>query len=164
MVISDLVIRLLRQPMTKRPAGVYKLYGPYKPYELYKLKLFKSYCMNFKVLILVLVLLGISFSVDAGERSRKKNSREDKVEKKSSSRYEEFFQGKKCETVRGLITIHKMDGKLYFEFPLRLLEKDMLLGSTITSITDNRFGCVGEKPYDPMHVRFTKGDSLIQLR
>ncbi|MFR7809648.1 MAG: DUF5117 domain-containing protein [Butyricimonas faecihominis] len=40
----------------------------------------------------------------------------------------------------------------------------MLLGSTITSITDNRFGCVGEKPYDPIHVIFTKNDSQVQLR
>ena len=120
--------------------------------------------MKFRILIVILALLGTSFWVNASERSKKKSKQENKVEKKKDSPYEEFFQGKKYETVCGLITMHKMEGKLYFEFPLHLLEKDMLLGSTITSITDNRFGCVGEKPYDPIHVIFTKSDSQVQLR
>ena len=120
--------------------------------------------MRFKILVVVLTLLGTSLWVNASVRSKKKNKQENRIEKKQDSPYEEFFQGKKYETVRGLITMHKMEGKLYFELPLHLLEKDMLLGSTITSITDNRFGCVGEKPYDPIHVIFTKNDSQVQLR
>lgn len=120
--------------------------------------------MKFKILFIVGILLGTVLLADAGERSKKKNKQEAKVEKKKDNRYDELFQGKKCETVQGMITLHKMDGKLYFEFPVRLLEKDMLLGSTITTITDNRFGCVGEKPHDPIHVLFTRNDASVQLR
>lgn len=97
----------------------------------------------------------------AGEK-KKKESKEGKVGKKETA-YDKLFKGQKCETVKGMITIHKMDGKLYFELPVNLLNKDMLLGSTITKITNNGFGSVGEKPYDPIHVTFTKLDSTINL-
>ena len=40
---------------------------------------------------------------------------------------------------------------------------DMLLGSTITQITNNGFGSVGEKPYDPLHITFVKRDSSMNL-
>ena len=51
--------------------------------------------------------------------------------------YQKLFKGKTYETVKGLLTIHKMDGKVYFEIPRNLLEKDMLLGSTISETTNN---------------------------
>ena len=120
--------------------------------------------MNFRVVSLVLVLFVMSFSVEAGELFRKKNKKGDKVEVKKESAYEKFFKGKKCETVKGLLTIHKMDNKVYFELPLSLLGRDMLLGSTIAEISDNSFGSVGEKPHTPLHIQFTKTDSVINLR
>lgn len=97
----------------------------------------------------------------AGER-KKKDSKEVKDEKRETA-YDKLFKEQKRETVKGMITIHKMDGKVYFEFPVNLLNKDMLLGSTITAISNNGFGSVGEKPYDPLHVRFTRLDSTINL-
>ena len=51
--------------------------------------------------------------------------------------------GKKCDTVKVLIILHKMDNKIYFELPLSLLGKDMLIGSTVTEITNNGFANVG---------------------
>ena len=73
---------------------------------------------------------------------------------KKTSPYEKLFSGKKYETAKGLITLHKIDDRVYFELPLRLLERDMLLGSTISETTDNRFGSIGEKPYAPLHIVF----------
>ena len=95
---------------------------------------------------------------------KKKGKKEDKVEVKKETPYEKFFKGKKCETVKGLIILHKMDNKIYFELPLSLLGKDMLIGSTVTEITNNGFANVGEKPHEPMHVMFTRTDSTINLR
>lgn len=121
--------------------------------------------MNFRrVVSLVLVLFVMSLSVEAGELFRKKNKKGEKVEVKKESAYEKFFKGKKCETVRGLFTVHKMDNKVYFELPLSLMGRDMLLGSTIAEISDNSFGCVGEKPHTPLHIQFTKKDSVVSLR
>ena len=51
------------------------------------------------------------------------------------SKYDEFFK-EKHETARGLITLHKMKGKLYFELPVNLLGREMLIGSTVTEISD----------------------------
>ena len=95
---------------------------------------------------------------------KKKGKKEEKVEVKKETPYEKFFKGKKCETVKGLIILHKMDNKIYFELPLSLWGKDMLIGSTVTEITNNGFANVGEKPHEPMHVMFTRTDSTINLR
>lgn len=57
----------------------------------------------------------------------------------------------------------RWDGKVYFEIPLTLLDREMLLGSTISETTSNWFGSVGEKPTDPLHVVFTRRDSLVSL-
>lgn len=95
---------------------------------------------------------------------KKKGKKEEKVEVKKETPYEKFFKGKKYETVKGLIILHKMDNKIYFELPLSLLGKDMLIGSTVTEITNNGFANVGEKPHEPMHVMFTRTDSTINLR
>lgn len=93
---------------------------------------------------------------------KKKKVKSEQVKKKTP--YEKLFSGKKYETAKGLITLHKIEGRVYFELPLKLLDKDMLLGSTISETTDNRFGSVGEKPYAPLHIVFTKSDSLVSLR
>ncbi len=45
-----------------------------------------------------------------------------------------------------------------------MLNRDILLGSTIAETTDNQFGCVGEKSGDPFLVRFVQRDSTITLR
>ena len=69
--------------------------------------------------------------------ARKKKVVAEIKEKKQETPYQKFFKGKKCETKKGLFTLHKMDGKIYFELPLTLMERDMLLGSTVSEITDN---------------------------
>lgn len=94
---------------------------------------------------------------------QKKKKNEKVMPKKSE--YDKLL-GKKHETAMGIFTLHSLDGKLYFEIPLRLLGRDMLLGSTVTSVSDNGNAIVGSKPQDPLHVRFTmdKARTHIQLR
>ena len=53
--------------------------------------------MRFKILVVVLTLLGTSLWVNASVRSKKKNKQENRIEKKQDSPYEEFFQGKKYD-------------------------------------------------------------------
>ena len=38
-------------------------------------------------------------------------------------KYDRLFRGKKVETAKGLVTIHKIGAKLYFEFPMNLLNR-----------------------------------------
>ena len=47
-----------------------------------------------------------------------------------------------------MITLHKMDGRVYFEIPLALMGREMLMGSTISEITNNGFGSVEKSRKD----------------
>lgn len=82
---------------------------------------------------------------------------------KKESEYDKLFK-KKHETAKGLITLHLLDGKVYFELPVDLINKDMLIGSTVTSISDNGNAVVGSKPTDLLHVMFTRNKTHVQLR
>ncbi len=119
--------------------------------------------MKIRLLTVVCLSLLVMYSNEGHAKFpwKKKKAKSEQVKK--TTPYEKLFRGKKCETVKGMITLHKMDDRVYFELPLNLLKKDMLLGSTISETTDNRFGSVGEKPYAPLHITFIKTDSLISL-
>lgn len=58
--------------------------------------------------------------------------------------YRQLFQGKKVQTSRGVMTIHKVGDKVLVEYPLNLLGKEMLLVSSIEDISDNGEGVVGQ--------------------
>ena len=99
----------------------------------------------------------------AGRKKKGKNAVTAKVAEKKSA-YDKLFQKKSCETVKSnFITLHKVDGKLYFEIPVKYLGREMLFASTLTSTSSNDFCDVGYKQNDPLHVRFTKIDSTIYL-
>lgn len=117
----------------------------------------KKLSVSFFFVVLFLFTCGVQ---DGFARKKKKDVKEVKKE----TPYQKLFKGKACETVKGLLTIHKMNGKVYFEIPRNLLEKDMLLGSTISETTNNLFGNVGEKPTEPLCVQFTQTDTVISLR
>ena len=121
--------------------------------------------MNKGFIISVLLLLVFCMAEPTTVMARKKKSK-DKTEKIDSklTKYEKLFKDKKVDTKKGLITLHKIEGKVYFEFPKSLLNREFLLGSTIVEISDNGNGLVGQMPYDPMHVTFTLKDSTFQMR
>ncbi len=101
------------------------------------------------------------------KKDKKKKKGEAETEKsdstKKKSKYDELFKDKH-ETAEGMITLHMMKGKLYFEMPLDMFGREMLLGSTVTQISDNGNAIVGSKPTDPLHITFTKNDTYVQLR
>ena len=113
---------------------------------------------TFLFFVTCLVVLSAAEPLSAGTRKKKK------VEEKKVTPYEKLFQGKKVETVKGMVTLHKMDGKVYFEFPLNLMGRDMLLGSTVSEISDNGNVLVGQKVKQPLHIKFTLRDSTVELR
>jgi hypothetical protein len=57
-----------------------------------------------------------------------------------------------------------MKGKLYFELPVSLIGREMLIGSTITEISDNDNAIVGSKPTQPILISFTKTKTHVQMR
>ena len=116
------------------------------------------------VLFVALFVLPCSREADAAGRKKKgKNAATAKVTEEKSA-YDKLFQKESCETVKSnFITLHKVDGKLYFEIPMKYLGREMLFASTLTSTSSNDFCDVGYKQNDPLHVRCTKIDSTIYL-
>lgn len=44
-----------------------------------------------------------------------------------------------------------------------MLQRDMLLGSTVTEISDNKNAIIGSKPTEPLHFRFEKLNNKVCL-
>lgn len=143
--------------------------------------------IRFAVLTVLVLLAFISMPADM---SAKKNDGKAKVEKvdakKSSAKGKKVEKGKKGETeqadsvkkketkyeklfkkphkvAEGMMNLHLKDGKVYFEMPLALIGREMVVGSTIKSISDNANGVVGSKPLTLKHIRFERSDSTVQL-
>ena len=117
-------------------------------------------------LLLLVVLCGaMTNPAVAKKKNKKKASTEATTKKeKKETKYDKLFKDKKVTTAKGFITLHKLDNKIYFELPIKVMNRDILLGSTIAETTDNQFGCVGEKSGDPFLIRFVQRDSTITLR
>lgn len=75
--------------------------------------------------------------------------------------YQKLFEGKKVETAKGIMTVHKVDGKVYVEFPLSLQNKDMLLLSSIERTSDHGDGAVGQFGGYQIPFRFVQKDSVL---
>ena len=124
--------------------------------KLYGMRLGKIYIAM--VFILSLVLAGPD--IHCYGKSKKKAGVESAISPMPTD-YEKLFEGKKCVSEKGLLTLHDVEGSLLVEIPLSLMDRDFLIGSTISGITDNRLVSVGEKPRPPMLVTFlTEGEKL----
>ena len=90
---------------------------------------------------MVFILLLSGFCSLGGERKAKKN----KQEEKRPGKYEQLFKGKMCTTVSSdFMTLHKVDGKLYFEMPLEVLGREMLLASSVAKTSNNMAAVAGQ--------------------
>src|SRR5699024_5330127 len=83
---------------------------------------------------------------------------------KTKTEYEKLFEDKEVKTSRGMITLHKIDGKVYFEFPKKLLGKKMLVGSMVEATSHSDDAAVGEQPNPPLPVYFTMNASTVNMR
>ena len=88
----------------------------------------------------------------------------EKDKKETLTAYQKLFKGKQVKTAHGLMTVHKVGGKVLVEFPIKLLGKDMMLTSSIEDISDNGEGVVGQFAGYALPFRFTRLDSTLQAR
>lgn len=96
---------------------------------------------------------------------RKKKEIQPKSTKVVLSKYDKLFKNKAHVVAKGgFMTLHKVDGKLFFEMPLKYMGRELLLASTVTAATDNSICVVGYKPRAPRHIKFTLLDSMVCLR
>lgn len=83
----------------------------------------------------------------------------------AQSKYEKsFVKDSTCVVARGdFMNLFKKDGKLYAELPNEYFNRDMLLATTISAISNGAIGDLGYKPSDPLHVKFVQVDSVVFL-
>ena len=118
-----------------------------------------------QILTLSLCALIAAVPLEAKSRksSRKKAQTAQTAEKPKESAYDKLFK-KKHDVADGMIKLHKVGDKLYFEFPQALFGREMLLGSVISETSDNLTGVPGSKSYVPLHITFTKTGENVQIR
>lgn len=108
-----------------------------------------------KKVCFVAILLGMSVGISRAQ---------EKEDSTKTTDYEQLFEDKPTKTSEGMITLRKMDGKVYFEFPIDLLDKKMLLGASVEATSNAADAAMGEQPDYPLHIYFTMEDSTIYMR
>lgn len=113
-------------------------------------------------LAVCMVLFGTS--VQAFPFFKKKKKIEAKKEVKKTP-YEHALTDNKCESANsGFISLHKTDGKLLIELPQHSLGRDMIIGATISSISNPQLGSLGFKNSNLIHIRFVEKDSTVVMQ
>lgn len=113
------------------------------------------------IALLAFSMLGASVSANEPFFKRKKSKKKEVVEKEKTP-YDKLFLSDHSKA-EGFITVHKVKEKIYFELPLSLLRREMLLGSTVTEISDNKNAIIGSKPTELIHFRFHKLNNKVCL-
>ena len=118
--------------------------------------------MKTAILLLALSLLSGTTTYAEVPFFKSKKTKKETIAEKKVSAYDKLFASPH-PTAKGFITLHKLKNKLYFELPLNLLQRDMLLGSTVSEVSDNGNAIVGSKPSTPIHFRFHKVNGKINM-
>lgn len=115
-------------------------------------------------IIYFLLFISLTGAFQPAEAAKRKKTPDKEVKKEVLTPYQKLFKGKQKITVEGLMKMHLLQNKVYAEFPLRLLGRDMLLASSIETTSDNGEGVVGQFGDRPCWFRFTRMDSTLQAR
>ena len=83
---------------------------------------------------------------------------------KALTPFEKIFKNKAVKTVKGMITLHKVEEKVYFEFPKTLLNKPMLMSSVVESVSNSGDSYAGFQGRAPLNIYFTEIDSTIYIK
>ena len=113
----------------------------------------------------VLVLfIGLSVNeAQAGFLFKKKKKQENKTEKKDA--YERFLTGnKRVSSSSTFMTLHTLDSKVFIELPNSSMGRDMLVGATISSVSNPKLGDLGFKNSNLVHIRFVEKDSSVVMQ
>lgn len=92
----------------------------------------------------------------------KKKKKEEK--KEVVTPYQKLFKNKKVQTAHGLMTIHKVENKVYVEFPVAMLGRELLLTSSIENTSDGGEGAPGQLGGTDVRLRFEMIDSTVVAR
>ena len=116
--------------------------------------------MNKKIIYFSLLSLLLLFTVqDACARKKKEKSAKTEIKG-----YENHLKDCVASDSTGLMIMHRTKDKVLVEFPVRLLEKEMLLASSIINISDNGEGVVGQFTSPEVMFRFVRNGKKLEAR
>lgn len=105
-----------------------------------------------------LIIISVALIISVVSYAQNGDSKE---KGKSESRYSRLFKDKKVNSSKGLMDLHVVDGKIYIELPLELIGKDFLMSSVVDNVSDMGLSYIGQRTSRPMHITFSKSDSLV---
>ena len=115
--------------------------------------------MNRKIIYFSLLSLLLFTVQDACARKKKEKSVKTEIKG-----YENHLKDCVASDSTGLMIMHRTKDKVLVEFPVRLLEKEMLLASSIINISDNGEGVVGQFTSPEVMFRFVKNGKKLEAR
>lgn len=99
----------------------------------------------------------------AAAKGRKEKKKSEAPAPKKLSAYEKLFKDKESRTAEGLFKLHIIDGKLYTEIPLDILEREFVINTSIEESSLADYGLAGQQPLPPYHVTFSRRDSVVRM-
>jgi len=115
--------------------------------------------MTKHICFLLLVCLLVATTATAQDADNK-----DKDDKKKEKTYADVITDE-AQTDEGLFTAHQLDGKYYFEIPLDLMEREILVVSRISGhVNGLNFGGAGMKSRPQQVIRWQKKEDKLLLR
>jgi len=124
---------------------------------------------TFACLLLVTTVTAAAVAKDKKSGRRKavvetaaKDTTVDSLRNNSRKPYESVITPD-AETVRGLVTLHKVKSKYYMELPYSVMDAQMLLAARVSGISNNRDIIAGRMPHDPLLIRWSADDDKVYL-
>lgn len=114
-----------------------------------------------RLIILAFILSGMNVGM---VYAKKKNNPKETSKEVKKSPYQKLMEKAGRVSAEGeFLSLHKIDGKLYVEFPLKYCDRDVLLASTVAETGNSRLATLGYKNTDPMHIRFSRMDTCMAV-
>lgn len=114
-------------------------------------------------LLPVILLLGFSLTASSFSLFKRKKKQAKQEVKKDA--YQRALTDHRCDSAKGpFMSLYKTDGKLLMELPPASLGRDMLIGATISSVSNPQLGEIGLKNSNLVHIRFIEKDSAMIMQ
>ena len=121
----------------------------------------KNLYVGLLLVAMLLSCLGIS-GAERKKNKKKANTEQTALKKKPENKYDKLLKKAGVQTAKGdFVTVHKVGQKIYFEYPLKHMGREVLLGSTVKSTSDGVLVVLGYKAADTKHLKFELRDSSV---
>ncbi len=117
------------------------------------------------LLVCALLMPGYAATKDSKKKKAKATTEQKSAPaKKKVSNYDKIVKKAGCKTIKGdFITAHRSGNKLYFEYPLKYMNREVLIGSKTTATSQPDVAVVGYMANEPLHVKFVMRDSAVYI-